>query len=173
MSEPSTPYLTLAQVAARTGRHPELLRQWCASGRLPCERFGGTWVLREADLGLLDRMATRARRRPPTIAASGRARLLAAVFLDPDRAVAAADALRRRLSIDGSAVECAPLALTAFRDLALTVVVARAGQESVLEARRILGGFGGRVVVELDRAGERAPASRRRPVAAPRRSRPV
>lgn len=58
-----TTYLTLADVARRTGRHHEQLRQWCASGRLPCERFGRDWLLSESDLELINRQPARRRRR--------------------------------------------------------------------------------------------------------------
>ncbi|MDQ2966018.1 MAG: helix-turn-helix domain-containing protein, partial [Chloroflexota bacterium] len=50
ISSPESGYLTLSQVAIRTGRHPELLRQWCAAGRLPCARVGGSWVMLERDV---------------------------------------------------------------------------------------------------------------------------
>src|SRR5215213_6674958 len=112
MSESSSAYLTLSQVAARTGRHPELLRQWCAAGRIPCQRLGGSWVVLEADLELLDTMATRARRRTAVLPApTGRQRLIAAVFDDGERAGLAAQTLTARLRLDADAVETAPIGI--------------------------------------------------------------
>lgn len=172
MPESSSPYLTLSQVAARTGRHPELLRQWCAAGRIPCQRLGGSWVVLERDLALLDRMATRARRRSTTIAPrSGRRRLLAAVFEDADRASQAAEALRRRLTLDDGAIETGPIQLGTLRAFDLTVVAGKIAEESVLDARRIIAAFGGRIVAELEGDAEspRAPRRADRREAAPAR----
>jgi hypothetical protein len=163
MPDPSSAYLTLSQVAARTGRHAELLRQWCAAGRIPCQRLGGSWVLLEADLPLLERMATRARRRSRVNGpSSGRRRLLAAVFDDPARAADAADALRGRLSIDDGAIETGPIGIGQLSALGLTVVAGQVEEELVLDARRILGAFGGRIVADLDPEPPRGTPARRR-----------
>jgi hypothetical protein len=170
----SSSYLTLSQVAARTGRHPELLRQWCAAGRIPCQRLGGSWVVMEHDLPLLERMATRTRRR--TAAASppsGRRRLLVAVFEETARAGEAATALRARLALDDSAIETGPIGIGALDGLGVTVVAGQVPEEHILDARRILGAFGGRIVAEFegDRAPRRQPgqrAERRRQPAATR-----
>ena len=164
MTDSSSAYLTLSQVAARTGRHPELLRQWCAAGRIPCQRLGGSWVVLEADLALLDRMATRARRRTAAGdgAPSGRRRLLAAVFDDPARAAAGADALRDRLSLDDTQIETAPMGLRSLSGLGLTVVAGQVPEEAVLDARRILVAYAGRIVAELESGPLIAPPPRAR-----------
>jgi hypothetical protein len=162
MPDPSSAYLTLSQVAARTGRHPELLRQWCAAGRIPCQRLGGSWVLLEADVPLLDQMATRARRRArPAGPRSGRRRLLAAVFGDPASAASAAEALRARLAIEDGAIETGPMGVGRLGALGLTVVAGQVAEELVLDARRIIGAYGGRVVAELEPEPSR-PTGRRR-----------
>jgi Helix-turn-helix domain len=171
MADQSSPFLTLSQVAARTGRHPELLRQWCAAGRIPCQRLGGSWVLRESDLGLLDRMATRSRRRVRSgTPASGRRRLIAAVFEDADHASQAGAALRERLTLEDASIESAPLGLRSLAGLGLTVVAGHVPEESTLDARRILGSYRGRIVAELDggatAGSRRSRAERARPTAA-------
>src|SRR3954447_15578773 len=105
MTEPA--YLTLSQVALRTGRHPELLRQWCARGRVPCARVGGSWVVREQDLALVDGIAKRSRQtRAGAVAVDhpDRTRIIAAVFDDDALAGTAADALRQRLGAAHDAV---------------------------------------------------------------------
>ena len=164
MSGSSAPYLTLSEVAARTGRHPELLRQWCAAGRIPCHRLGGTWVIREADVALIDQMASRSRRRPQAATPSGRTRLVAAVFDAEERGSAAAEALRNRLGIDGDGVQSGPLGIEALGASGLTVVASRVPEERLLDARRIVSSFGGRVVAELEDEGSRPnpPRGRRR-----------
>jgi hypothetical protein len=162
MAADSSTYLTLSQVAVRTGRHPELLRQWCAAGRIPCLRLGGSWVVREEDLALLDRIATRTRRRPEASAPpSGRTRLLAAVFDEQERAERAAVALRDRLHLPPDAVETAPVGIRSLGALGLTFVAGTVPAESALDGRRVLTSFGGRIVAELDgqdRTGSVVPA---------------
>jgi len=174
MPDSSSAYLTLSQVAARTGRHPELLRQWCAAGRIPCQRLGGSWVVLEQDLELIDRMATRARRRSQvgSGALSGRRRLVAAVFEDPAHAAAGATALRDRLALDDTAIETAPIGLRTLGALGLTVVAGHVPEEAILDARRILIAFAGRIVADLAGDGSvpipgRARAERRRVAATP------
>src|SRR4051812_3328644 len=153
MPEPA--YLTLSQVSLRTGRHPELLRQWCARGRIPCTRVGGSWVLREQDVALVDGIARRAR--PPkgeavAVAHSDRTRIIAAVFDDDGLATTVADALRDRLQLAHDALGTTSLALTALAPLRLSVVAGRFGGGASAEARRILVGYGGRIVADIDEA---------------------
>lgn len=155
MSETGSTFLTLSQVSARTGRHPELLRQWCASGRIPCQRLGGSWVLREEDLALLDGIATRARHtaRKVKLEPAGR-RVIAAVFDDATRAAAAADALRLRLDLDATAIETSSVGLRSLGALGLTVVAGTIPAASALQGRRIISSYGGRVVADVgDDAG--------------------
>jgi hypothetical protein len=153
-------YLTLSQVAVRTGRHPELLRQWCAAGRLPCARVGGSWVMLEKDVALIDGIASRARRsRVPAPAAAAVAspvavpatdRVLAAVFDDAAAARLAALALGDRLGEAAQEVGTAPLVVPALPALSLTVVAGRIAGSAAIEARRILAAFGGRVVADIE-----------------------
>jgi hypothetical protein len=153
MPEPA--YLTLSQVALRTGRHPELLRQWCARGRVPCTRVGGSWVIREEDLGLVDGIARRSRQPRPGPAAvehPDRTRIIAAVFDDERLAASAADALRERLHISDDAVATTSIGLTALAPLRLTLVAGRFSDPASVDGRRILVGYGGRIVADTDDA---------------------
>ena len=150
MSIPEPDYVTLAQVAARTGRHPELLRQWCAAGRLPCRRVGGSWVLREADIALVDGMARRGR--TPT---AGRrhvpdgTRVIAAAFIDPLAGEQAAVDLRAALPVDPDEIGVAPVALPGVPPLSITVVAARLDVPLAREARSLLVSRGGRIVADV------------------------
>jgi hypothetical protein len=169
MSHAESSYLTLSQVAVRTGRHPELLRQWCASGRLPCARVGGSWVMLERDVALLDGIASRARRRrsaepgpapvatqvvPPTSD-----RVLAAVFDDEAAARLAAQALRDRLGEAAEDVGTVPLAVPALPALSLTVVAGRIAGSAAIGARRILAAFGGRIIADVEEIRAADPAA--------------
>jgi hypothetical protein len=151
---PETDYLTLSQVAMRTGRHPELLRQWCARGRIPCARVGGSWVLRERDLSLVDGIARRARQPRVDAATSGpeQTRIIAAVFDDESLAETAADALRERLHLADDAIGTTSLALSSLAPLRLSVVAGRFPGSASVEARRIVVGYGGRIVADIDEA---------------------
>jgi hypothetical protein len=147
-------YVTLNQVGVRTGRHPELLRQWCASGRLPCKRVGGSWVMLERDVTLIDGIASRARRgrqpapiEAPTLATD---RVLAAVFDDEAVARLAAAALQERLGTAAEEVSTSPLAVPALPALSLTVLAGRVAGSAAIQARRILAAFGGRVVADIE-----------------------
>ena len=42
--------LTIAQVAERLGRHPDLVRRWVRVGVLPAYKIGTYWFIKEADL---------------------------------------------------------------------------------------------------------------------------
>jgi hypothetical protein len=154
MSVSDPDYLTLAQVAATTGRHPELLRQWCAAGRLPCRRVGGSWVLRASEIELVERMErrgrTRARPRLRTAARPG-SRVVAAAFTDPLAGEQAATELRAALPEDGADVGSVSLELpgTGEPPLSMTVVAARLPIELVREARARLVSQGGRIVADV------------------------
>ncbi len=56
---------SLAEAAAITKRNPELLRRWCASGRLACRRIGASWIIQRRELERIDGMPKRGMRRPP------------------------------------------------------------------------------------------------------------
>lgn len=154
MSNAESGYLTLSQVAVRTGRHPELLRQWCAAGRLPCARVGGSWVMLERDVALIDGIASRARRNRASAAVAERAptadRVLAAVFDDAAAARLAAQALQDRLGAAAEEVGAAPLAVPALPALSLSLVAGRVAGSAAIEARRILAAFGGRVIADVE-----------------------
>lgn len=45
--------LTVPEVARRTGHHPETIRRWIRSGRLPARKVGTQHVVEEADLAAL------------------------------------------------------------------------------------------------------------------------
>jgi len=49
-------------VASRTGRNAELLRRWCAAGRIPCVRVGRDWMIDPGDLALIEAMPRRGMR---------------------------------------------------------------------------------------------------------------
>jgi hypothetical protein len=151
---PDPDYLTLSQVAMRTGRHPELLRQWCARGRIPCARVGGSWVLRERDLSLVDGIARRARQPRADATATGpeETRIIAAVFDGDGLAETVAGALRDRLHLAHDAIGTTSLGLTSLAPLRLSVVAGRFPGAASVEARRIVVGYGGRIVADIDEA---------------------
>jgi hypothetical protein len=152
MSASEPIYLTLSQVSVRTGRHPELLRQWCAAGRVPCTRVGASWVMREQDLGLIEGIASRRGRVrvPTTTAPPGASRVIAAVFDDASAATAAADALRERFNLLPEAVGTGAVDLPAIPALSLTVVAATLTGSTAINARRLLTAFGGRIVADIE-----------------------
>jgi hypothetical protein len=152
MSSPEASYVTLSQVAVRTGRHPELLRQWCASGRLPCTRVGGSWVMLERDVAMIDGIESRARKRQPSAleAEPPARRVLAAVFDDEAAAARAAQALRDRLAGAVGDIGTAPLTVPALPTVSLTVVAGNVAGSAALQARRILAAFGGRIVADIE-----------------------
>jgi hypothetical protein len=159
MSTTDPRYLTLSLVAVRTGRHPELLRQWCAADRLPCVRLGGSWVMLERDLPLVDAIASRggrARRAGEASAPAG-SRVIAAVFDDHEVATTAGDALRRRLNLEAAGIGTGPLSLPTLPEVALTVVAARVGGGQVVSARRVLSAYGGRIVADIEEIRSAAP----------------
>jgi excisionase family DNA binding protein len=57
--------VSLSEVARRTGRHPEVLRRWCADGRIPAVRVGRTWAVSGDTLAMLLAHASRSRPRFP------------------------------------------------------------------------------------------------------------
>lgn len=166
MSSPESSYLTLSQVAVRTGRHPELLRQWCASGRLPCARVGGSWVMLERDVALIDGIASRSRR--SRVSAPGVAstrvgyHVLAAVFDDAAAARLAARSLEERLGGAAEQIGAAPLDVPALPALSLSLVAGRFAGSAAIEARRIISAFGGRIVADVEEI--RAPDGAGRPL---------
>ena len=55
----------LSEAAQRLGRHPEVLRRWCAQGRIEATRIGRAWWLRSETLAVLAAHGSRARPRLP------------------------------------------------------------------------------------------------------------
>jgi hypothetical protein len=164
MATPDPSYLTLSQVALRTGRHPELLRQWCAAGRIPCQRVGGSWVIRERDLAFVDAIARRghaARTEPEAATDPGRTRILAAVFDNAESADAVAGVLRERFAMQPDAVGTSNVRVNGLAALRLTLVAGRFPEPASVDARRILVGYGGRMVADLDENGASDGASKR------------
>jgi hypothetical protein len=51
--------LTLSQVAETTGRNAELLRRWCAAGRIRCQRMGRDWLVDRSELPVIEAMPRR------------------------------------------------------------------------------------------------------------------
>jgi excisionase family DNA binding protein len=43
--QPARGVMSLAEAADRTGRHVDVLRRWCAQGRIPATRVGRTWAI--------------------------------------------------------------------------------------------------------------------------------
>lgn len=61
-TEPRIPpgrLLTLREAGLRTSRNPELLRRWCASGRIRCQRAGRDWLIDAADIPWIQAMPRR------------------------------------------------------------------------------------------------------------------
>ncbi len=54
--------LSLAEVSVRTGRHPDLLRRWSESGRIPAIRVGRSWAIPESVLATVTWPASRKKR---------------------------------------------------------------------------------------------------------------
>ena len=59
------PMISLSDAARRSGRHPEVLRRWCAEGRIPAVRIGRTWAIAPETLRLLVEHSARSRPRLP------------------------------------------------------------------------------------------------------------
>lgn len=58
MTDPRPRLLTLGEAAQRSGRPVELLREWCATGRIEGERLGGRWLVPESTLEAIRSMPT-------------------------------------------------------------------------------------------------------------------
>ena len=55
--------VSLAEAARLTGRHPEVLRRWCITGRLPAIRVGRTWAITADSVAMLREHGARSRPR--------------------------------------------------------------------------------------------------------------
>jgi len=59
--------LSLEAVALRTSQPIRRLREWCATGRLACQRFGSEWSIERSDIARVFDLATDHARRARTI----------------------------------------------------------------------------------------------------------
>ena len=112
MTDARPPLLTLDEVARRTGRSIELLREWCATGRIRGEHLGGRWLVAENRLEAIRAMPRPSR--PFEVEgpdARGRDPVVAIAFPDRPSAVRAARALVRRLGLAHGSLSIGPLAL--------------------------------------------------------------
>jgi hypothetical protein len=55
--------VSLAEAARQTGRNQEVLRRWCADGRVPAVRIGRSWAISTGTLTTLLQHAERSRPR--------------------------------------------------------------------------------------------------------------
>jgi excisionase family DNA binding protein len=141
----SASYLTLAEAAQRTGRHHEQLRQWCANGRLPCERFGRDWLLLESNLALVDHEPVRRRKASRTTG-----HVVAVSFTDAAAGRQALNRARETFGLGARAGAAAPLAIANVTFLLAAVVVR---DEQVGEAIALFEGRGGTIVANVREGG--------------------
>lgn len=57
-------FMTLEQVAERTGRSVAVLQKWARQGRIPAERVGRMWIVAESDLPAIEAMPRTPGRQP-------------------------------------------------------------------------------------------------------------
>jgi excisionase family DNA binding protein len=43
-------YLTLTKLSDRLGVNTSTLRRWCKTGKLPAEKYGKTWLVKESEI---------------------------------------------------------------------------------------------------------------------------
>jgi len=60
-------WMTLDEVAARTGRSIELLRRWARDGRIPATLVGRSWIVEHKDLARIKAMPARGTRSAITV----------------------------------------------------------------------------------------------------------
>lgn len=134
--------LRLDEVAHLTSQPVERLRQWCATGLLPCDRVDGRWALPESELPSAFALAAVGPRLADTALPDG-ARLLAAAFQDHAAARTALDAIRTATGVRPSEVEVAPLALDGMQQV---LVAGRIPAEHQAAIHAIVADAGGRIV---------------------------
>jgi helix-turn-helix protein len=97
--------MTLAEVAAATGRNPELLRRWCAAGRIRCQRIGRDWVIDASDLAAVKGMPRRGEGKMTQIALDDLATLPASLRGEVEGCLEKGETVRVVvLGIEGSAI---------------------------------------------------------------------
>lgn len=142
-------YLSLAEVARLTGRHPELLRQWCAAGRLPCERIGSSWALLDEHVPLVQAQPARGHRARSSVASRAERRVVvAAAFGDAARGRLVRSEVVDRLGLEPDDVAIAPLALDG---LEIALVAGRFPESRAPEVAELMLGLGGRIVADGER----------------------
>lgn len=134
--------LRLDEVARLTRQPVEQLRQWCATGLLPCDRVGGAWALPEEELPVAFSLAAVGPRLAQTALPDG-ARLLAVAFVDQAAARTALDEIRERTGVRPSDVELAPLSIDGMPRV---LVAGRIPVEHEAEIHRIVVSAGGRLI---------------------------
>ncbi|HET7703772.1 MAG TPA: hypothetical protein VFK35_10250 [Candidatus Limnocylindrales bacterium] len=143
--------LRLEEVAHLTHQPVEQLRQWCATGLLPCDRLDGQWALPEDELPVAYSLAAVGPRLAQTALPDG-ARLLAVAFHDQSEARAALDEIRSRTGVRPSDVEVAPLSIDGMPRVLVAGRIPAVHQASI---QAIVVSHGGRIV-----DGHRPPAAR-------------
>ena len=134
--------LRLDEVARLTRQPVEQLRQWCATGLLPCDRLDGQWALPEDELPGAFSLAAVGPRLAHTALPDG-ARLLAVAFHDQAEARAALDQIRTRTGVRPSDVEIAPLSIDGMQRVLIAGRIP-AAHEAAIQA--IVVSHGGRIV---------------------------
>lgn len=134
--------LRLDEVARLTRQPVEQLRQWCATGLLPCDRVGGAWALPEEELPVAFSLAAVGPRLAQTALPDG-ARLLAVAFVDQAAARTALDEIRERTGVRPSDVELAPLSIDGMPRV---LVAGRIPVEHEPEIHRIVVSASGRLI---------------------------
>lgn len=138
--------LSLEEVSARTGQPVERLREWCATGRLPCDRDASGWRLPEDDLPRVHALALVGPRlsagRPSDLAG-----LVAMAFHDQAAATSAFEEIRRSTGTRGDDLAIAPVAIDGME---LVMVAGRFPRRHLEAIGEIVERRGGRIVDGLD-----------------------
>lgn len=140
---PEQPRLVPLEEAARLARrNQEELRQWCATGRLRCDRVDGRWYVLESELHVAATMPIRMVDRSP----SGRA-VLAIAFSDREMGRRACELMRTRFGLSDEDCSSARLALDG-RDL--LIVAGTFAADTVDAVVEIARDHGGLIVDDVD-----------------------
>jgi hypothetical protein len=134
--------LPLEDVAELTGQPVEQLRQWCATGLLPCDREDGRWALPEQELPAAHALAAVGPRLAESALPDG-VRLLAVAFEDHAAARAALDDIRTRTSVRPRDVEIAPLSIDGMPRVLIAGRIPVAHESTI---RRVVVDHGGRLI---------------------------
>jgi excisionase family DNA binding protein len=134
--------LRIDEAAERTGCSPDELRQYCATGRLHCDRVGTEWLILESELHLAASLPSR------SLHQSGRS-VLAIAFGDMAQGRRAFEEIRRRLNSGARDLEMGRLSLDG-REYALVAGSFSNDAYPLLES--IVKRYGGAVVDDVDEA---------------------